>query len=1059
VHLASKPYGKGFRLMQFVGASLLSHGSALRRVDPDEASECADTLADTINSMRSVTSTSTKATSGIGNGDAEALAARVAKLEGLIATSAEPTSPGSGTGVVAEQIDALREALADERRERQMAHSALLKSIEALGLEDVTASVSSFVMQKMMDEIALVVSEQSAKMEVTKVQLEARVHDVEAKYQGSRGELEALPRAMRDLQARFDSMQDLEALPRAMRDLQLRFDSMQDLQARFDSMQHLEALPQATRDLQARLDSMQAYIDTVQARVQAVTDQRLEAHRVALLQERSQERNAIATAAEQSVERGVAASTECTRMLSQMRSLFDAGTLCTQAQMEAKLQEKLEEERAEWKAAINEEHLSSCEATRSMGKTIGEEFERNIMAQAVAEARTEACTVACNVLTKELEAWQKERDAGCSRAELTQVTERVALTEQTLKDVTINVHAAAQGDKLSRSEGDVGNSIDIANLRETVVRLESRVSVVAAEVNRTHHSLQLEMANVRADVRRLGSVDTQLLQSNVAKLLMQSDGSRRELEHIELQSNDALQKEIQARIQGDQRIERACLEQLQSREARLAALQEDCKTQGVLLNDVWRYLSQMTRLQRQQMSPSDVEGLSENSTQPDSLDVTLPAKLQERLQALIAKMEGNCMEGLAPDLKQLNSLLVSSEGKAEVQPQVTVGAPVRQESLDRTRDRSVQRAEVRQQSASVPGGSLTPRAPPPNAPLPQGHQVQQQATSQEPNRTPRGQEFRRLMGADPVQVRAPSPGYASPDPYSRDRRLAPGIQFVQDTTKSTGSHAASSDHDEAVGSAQHLKDEILHYLRSEFQDQISETLKSMQSAQTECPTERPTIQSVPKTTTYVPVQLVAQTSYAPPPGCQSETSSPDGRPGYVPPGARSPLMSARGMIPGGGASIQVEAPPDQLYAVQTSREAAGVQRMVSAGGANQVRRMSSRDCHPRASDYLRVATPNHPGMAPGAQLPGRSLGAAPSREPMERNGGRTPSFSVNKRSMSPHAVSRTPAAGPGSMSVPQGNALQGVTSNGGGLSVRVAAAPDGGGYESVTIMQPRRGGQ
>jgi len=152
--------------MHFVGTSVLGHsglGSALRRVDQDV--DC---------SMRSLSTTTT------GTGDQESgsldhrlgcVAVRVSNLEVLTTDIAGPGSLSR----VAEQIDALRQALDEERTQRQLAHSGLLRSVEALGLEDVAARVSNSVMQKFMDEIGLVSSEQNAKMEVMKVELDAGI--------------------------------------------------------------------------------------------------------------------------------------------------------------------------------------------------------------------------------------------------------------------------------------------------------------------------------------------------------------------------------------------------------------------------------------------------------------------------------------------------------------------------------------------------------------------------------------------------------------------------------------------------------------------------------------------------------------------------------------------------------------------------------------------------------------------------------------------------------------------------------------------------------------------
>merc|ERR1719424_1585442 len=130
----------------------------------------------------------------------------------------------------------------------------------------------------------------------------------------------------------------------------------------------------------------------------------------------------------------MAASRECQEMLAQLNSLVDVGSLCNLAQVDAKINEQLKKVRSEWNAALTEERVCCSESTRAMGKTLLEEFQRDVVVQAVAEARTEACKAACNILTKERgDAWQNENETGCSKAELDQLAERLTLAEERLK--------------------------------------------------------------------------------------------------------------------------------------------------------------------------------------------------------------------------------------------------------------------------------------------------------------------------------------------------------------------------------------------------------------------------------------------------------------------------------------------------------------------------------------------------------------------------------------------------------------------------------------------------
>merc|ERR1740130_661871 len=118
-------------------------------------------------------------------------------------------------------------------------------------------------------------------------------------------------------------------------------------------------------------------------------------------------------------------------------------------------------------------------------------------------------------------------------------------------------------------------------------------------------------------------------------------------------------------------------------------------------------------------------------------------------------------------------------------------------------------------------------------------------------------------------------GSASRTPSRRPERPMP----------SAGSAApSSSEVDEAGGTVQNMKDEILHYLRSEFSEQISETLKSLQAGQSTNTLPQGASLNIPQN-----IQIPASTE---------ERVTP-----ASPMVGRSPLLSSRGPsveVPGAG---------------------------------------------------------------------------------------------------------------------------------------------------------------
>lgn len=133
-----------------------------------------------------------------------ALAERIAQLEKLmtirILESPCRPIPEDFPAMANINLDALWKALADEREERHLAQSTVLKSIGALNLEpkleELASKVSGAVFQK--------TSAQDAKMEALKAQLEAIVRDVNSKQQEQN---DLLLRSVQDLEARVSSLQ------------------------------------------------------------------------------------------------------------------------------------------------------------------------------------------------------------------------------------------------------------------------------------------------------------------------------------------------------------------------------------------------------------------------------------------------------------------------------------------------------------------------------------------------------------------------------------------------------------------------------------------------------------------------------------------------------------------------------------------------------------------------------------------------------------------------------------------------------------------------------------
>lgn len=938
--------------MQFVGTSLLG-SRALHRIDSPrdtEASEC---------SMRSTQAS--VGTSGAGgdresfvkvSGDVDSLAARLSNLEALVSEFAGPP--------VVEQIDALRKALSDECMERQLAHNGLLRSVEALGLEDVAASVSSAVMQKLTDEVRAVNAEQGAKLEVLKLSLEARMAECEAGQK--QGMLEMMP----------------------------------------------------LRELPGRVDALQAKLEAALNRLQAWVEQRLECHVTVQTQETAAATEQVrayaaaesaraAAAAEHAVERAVAASDECSRSLAHLKGLIETGSLCTVARVEAIIQGKIDEVQTEWKSAMDEERISSTARTRSMGKTIGEELERNTVAQAVAEARTEACTVACNVLSKELEVWHTEKEGRCSRTELAQLAERVAVSEALLKEAVFSSTVKETKDPSYSVADDPAST---RSLKETCVRLESRFGALATEVHATTTSLQTEMASVRDDMRRFASVDVLAMQTSVQKLSLQAEASRRELEQIEMHGSDAWQKEAQARAQGDQKIEKRCIEKLAEHEVQFATFKEDVKANGTLLHDILRHMGREQR-------PAATTSSDTASEKEDPV----PAMLQGRLQSIIAKLDNKCIEDLGPDLKDLSSLLNVQMSEADAEsidltsaslaasiqgrsPSVETSPPTQAsvDSSERMPSQTRQQAWVKIGEHQKPSSLAAPHHPIEAPRLSIGTPLTHEITDAKRNSLLEQLKLGPLKSSlSPRLVqspRVPQPG--TPDTFASIVSKALSSDQERTATTSAGSDKPTSvEEDSASGTGragnadvQSLKDDILQYLRSEFYDQVAETIKNVQTdrQQSQPPAlgaaqaaaDVTQIAGLPRHSDGQPQSLRAPLSTRGPSSSMTPRQSEVGGHRQV---CRLPSASRGRENPARGTpappSVALGANSPQLPGRALGSNASSVSRQVSAvppqGGPREVVQVATAGPSKRSVSPPKGATPRPSNVGPGRPSYGGSM--------------------------------------------------------------------------------------
>jgi len=215
-----------------------------------------------------------------------------------------------------------------------------------------------------------------------------------------------------------------------------------------------------------------------------------------------------------------------------------------------------------------------------------------------------------------------------------------------------------------------------------------------------------------------------------------------------------------------------------------------------------------------------------------------------------------------------------------------------------------------------------------------------------------------------------------------------------DQRTATPSAAPSSEHEEAMqsGSVQNLKEEILHYLRSEFSDQISETIRNTQ-VKMQGPGSTPTsaaalggpgsLRSMPGSLSGGPSSLRApitsvSVAVTPPNVRLANGSLADSgsKSVQVPvlveqPGHRSPMLSARGMLdPNQGRSVPAEK-RTVLSFVPPHVEGMQSPRMGSRDLTGRPSpRLHSREPRPSLGHAMPPGSQSARGVSPAAWNPG-----------------------------------------------------------------------------------------
>lgn len=437
---------------------------------------------------------------------------------------------------ISEQLDALRQQLIEERMQRQVEITSVRANLESIRSE-IHKGDKGVESSSRHDEIVDSTARLSTRLEELSAELHSRLDALEVPAGVTR-------HVARD----SDAMSEAASSPQST------------ITGNTSVHQDICRLQKQTAGLEEQLGSVTSRLEGLEGQgggdreqTLALMDERLAAQRAVLFQEQS---NAL-TMAKQAAECGVDLSEKFSKIEARLQEVGSA-PLCSQANMETYVREKLdglrqewgavieksgcrqaedaaavlpevlshvrgymterlEGMRLEWKALLEEEHERGCERAQVLGRTLGAEFERSITSQAIAEARAEACSAVSSML----DGWKKDNEivdfpsqvtpeakASVRFAEATE-SQEVPKTLRHLQGEVAGLFTLLKTEEEQRT--DTQNSVallrgDVDSLRSKLQeRAPSRLEEVADRVTSLEAAFQHVGASAQSDMETIAT--------------------------------------------------------------------------------------------------------------------------------------------------------------------------------------------------------------------------------------------------------------------------------------------------------------------------------------------------------------------------------------------------------------------------------------------------------------------------------------------------------------------------------------------------------------------------
>lgn len=253
--------------------------------------------------------------------------------------------------------------------------------------------------------------------------------------------------------------------------------------------------------------------------------------------------------------------------------------------------------RAEMKSALEEERTASTDRTRALGRALSEEFERSILVQASACARSEASSISGGVVAKELETFHKE-----------------------------------SGNALSKLVGNV--HLELAQFAERLTIVEDRSKNLRA----TETALLSDLAS---------SSDGQNLRPSRAAI---PEGQ------VHAAVSDLIDAEARIAERNNEARIRALIAEEERKHGRSPVSTTPVTSVSMESERTQDVLNKLLREMKDSQTPGKSPRTTIRSAQVAQARME-PARLESTLQAIISKLDSQCIDALAPDLKELHSLL------------------------------------------------------------------------------------------------------------------------------------------------------------------------------------------------------------------------------------------------------------------------------------------------------------------------------------------------------------------------------------------------------------------